>query len=252
MATEFSGAGDPARTMALLWRDRGAPAGRAGLTVDRIVGTAIALADGDGVASLSMRKVADRLGVGAMSLYTYVPGKAELLDLMVDGVLGEAISTPVAGGWRERLTRVAFDNLALYRRHPWLLQVATARPPLGPNVVAKYDHELGALVDTGLSDVEIDALLSAVLAYVNGAAHAAVEAASARRRSGQTDDQWWQAQAPLLARVFDADRYPLAARIGAAAGEAYGAISDPAAAFDFGLQRLLDGIEALVAEREYR
>jgi AcrR family transcriptional regulator len=244
MATDFSGGGDPARTMALLWRDREAPAGRAGLTVERIVETAIALADGDGVASLSMRKVADRLGVGAMSLYTYVPGKAELLDLMVDGVLGEAISAPVAGGWRDRLTRVAFDNLALYRRHPWLLQVATARPPLGPNLVAKYDHELGALVDTGLSDVEIDKLLSAVLAYVNGAAHAAVEAASARRRSGQ-------AQAPLPARVFDADRYPLAARIGAAA-EAYGAVSDPAATFDFGLQRLLDGIEALVAARAHR
>jgi AcrR family transcriptional regulator len=252
MATEFSGGGDPARTMALLWRDRDAPAGRAGLTVDRIVETAIALADAQGVANLSMRKVADRLGVGAMSLYTYVPGKAELLDLMVDAVLGEVPLAPVAGGWRERLTRVAFENLAVYERHPWLLHVATARPPLGPNLVAKYDYELGALIDTGLSDVEVDTLLSAVLAYVNGAAHAAVEASLAERRSGQTDDQWWQAQAPLLEKVFDASRFPLAARIGAAAGEAYGAVSDPAAAFDFGLQRLLDGIEVMVAARANR
>jgi AcrR family transcriptional regulator len=235
--------------MALLWRAPDAPAGRAGLTVDRIVEAAIALADADGVAALSMRRVADRLGVGAMSLYTYVPGKAELIDLMIDTVLGEISLAPVDGGWRARLERVARQNLALYQRHPWVLQVATARPPLGPNLLAKYDHELGALVDSGLSDVEVDTLLSAVLAYVTGAAHAAVEAAQAARHTGQTDDQWWETQQPLLEKVFDPARYPLAGRIGAAAGEAYGAIGDPAASFDFGLQRLLDGIEVLVASR---
>lgn len=253
MAIERSGTGDPVRSMALLWRGtdregREGREGRTGLSVDRIVAAAVELADGDGVTALSMRRVADRLGVGAMSLYTYVPGKGELVDLMIDQVLGELDRPELPGGWRARLDHVAHANLALYRRHPWLLQVNTARPPMGPNLVAKYDYELGALEGTGLSDVEMDTLLTAVLAYVSGAATAAVEAAAAPAQSGMTDEQWWAAQAPLLEKVFDPARFPLAARVGAAAGEAYG-LADPAYAFEFGLQRLLDGIAAFVASR---
>ncbi|GIF78234.1 TetR/AcrR family transcriptional regulator [Asanoa siamensis] len=246
MAVEHSGTGDPARSMALLWRaaDR---EGRTGLSVDRIVAAAIEIADGDGVAALSMRRVAERLGVGAMSLYTYVPGKGELLDLMIDQVLGETDRGDTPGGWRARLEHVARSNLALYRRHPWLLQVGTSRPPMGPNLIAKYDYELGALDGSGLSDIEIDTALTSVLAYVTGAAQAAVEFAQAPDRSGMTDDAWWAVQAPLLEKVFDPVRFPLAARIGAAAGEAYGLI-DTDHAFEFGLQRLLDGIAAFIAD----
>jgi AcrR family transcriptional regulator len=248
MAVEHSGTGDPARSMALLWRaaDR---EGRTGLSVDRIVATAIEIADGDGLPALSMRRVAERLGVGAMSLYTYVPGKGELLDLMIDQVLGEPDRPELPGDWRSRLAHVARSNLALYRRHPWLLQVGTARPPMGPNLIAKYDYELGALEGAGLSDVEMDTALTSVLAYVTGAAQAAVEFAQAPDRSGMTDDAWWEVQAPLLEKVFDPQRFPLAARVGAAAGEAYG-LADPDAAFEFGLQRLLDGIEAFLARRK--
>jgi AcrR family transcriptional regulator len=246
MAVEHSGTGDPARSMALLWRaaDR---EGRTGLSVDKIVATAVEIADGDGITALSMRRVADRLGVGAMSLYTYVPGKGELVDLMIDQVLGET-ERPDLGDtdWRDRLAHVARSNRALYRRHPWLLQVGTARPPMGPNLIAKYDYELGALDGTGLSDVEIDTALTSVLAYVTGASQAAVEAAQAPDRSGMTDEAWWEVQAPLLEKVFDPQRYPLAARVGAAAGETYGLI-DPDHAFEFGLQRLLDGIAAFIA-----
>jgi AcrR family transcriptional regulator len=244
MAIEYTGTGDPARSMALLWRSADRE-GRSGLSVDRIVAAAIEIADGDGIGSLSMRKVADKLGVGAMSLYTYVPGKGELVDLMIDQVLGSIERADLAGAWRARVEHVARANLALYRRHPWLLQVGTARPPMGPNLIAKYDHELGALDGIGLSDVEMDTLLTAVLGYVTGAAQAAVELASAPTRSGMSDDQWWAVQAPLLEKVFDARRYPLAARVGAAAGEAYG-LADPDAAFDFGLQRMLDGIAAYI------
>jgi AcrR family transcriptional regulator len=248
MATEYSGSGDPVRSMALLWRAPEAGTGRAGLSVDRIVATAIGIADTEGIGALSMRKVADKLGVGAMSLYTYVPAKAELVDLMLDTVLAETDRTPVDGGWRPRLEQVARENLALARRHPWVLQMATSRPVLGPNLIAKYDYELGALDGIGLSDLEMDTLLAAVLAYVNGAGHAVVDAEQAAAQTGQTDDQWWDAQAPLLEKVFDAERFPVAARVGRAAGEAYGA-GDPTYAFEFGLQRLLDGIEAVVAAR---
>ncbi|MGH3040249.1 MAG: TetR/AcrR family transcriptional regulator [Gaiellaceae bacterium] len=94
---------------------------------------------------LTMRRVADRLGVGAMSLYRYVPFKAELVDLMVDRVSGQTDRRPVSGGWRARLERIAWENRRLYERHPWLLQVFPGRPPLGPGVLEKYERELSPL-----------------------------------------------------------------------------------------------------------
>src|SRR5688500_7903620 len=100
MTLEMSGAGDPARSLPLLWRTASARAGRSGLSVDRIVSAAIELADTDGIGALSMRRVAERLSVGAMSLYTHVPGKAELIDLMLDTVFGEVPLATVEGDWR--------------------------------------------------------------------------------------------------------------------------------------------------------
>jgi AcrR family transcriptional regulator len=252
MTTEFSGRGDPARSLALLWRtrERSTRGRKAELSVDRIVQAAIEVADAEGLPALSMRRVAERLGVGTMSLYTHVPGKAELLDVMLDTVLGEtARPEELPGGWRARLEQIARENWALFHRHPWMLQIATARPPLGPNVTAKYDYELRAVDGIGLTDVEMDSVLSLVLAHTAGAARSAIEAAQVARQSGESDEQWWEARAPLLDKILDARRFPTAARVGQAAGEEYGAASDPEHAFEFGLQRVLDGIEALVEER---
>lgn len=127
------------RSIELLWGTRG-PRTRGpkpGLTVEGIVAAAIELADADGLESLSMRRVAERLGVGTMSLYRYVPGKAELLDVMVDRVNTETERPgDVAGGWRGRLEQIARENRRLFERHPWLLQVFPGRPPLGPGIIA--------------------------------------------------------------------------------------------------------------------
>jgi len=247
--------------MALLWRTSEPPSrarsGGPALTVDAIVAAAVAIADAAGIEALTMRRVAERLEAAAMSLYTYVPGRAELLDLMVDLVYAETPRPPIGrqavaaadtaqpigeGRWRTALESIARENHALYLRHPWLLQVATGRPVLGPNLIAKYDYELGALDGEGLSDVDMDSILSLVLSFVHGAAREAVEAARVVRRSGLTEQQWWDASAPYLAQVFDPERHPLAARVGAAAGEAHGAAHDPAYAFEFGLARVLDGV----------
>ncbi|QUH03117.1 TetR/AcrR family transcriptional regulator [Saccharopolyspora erythraea] len=251
MATEYSGGGDPARSLALLWRSRqrGGRRGRSDLDADRIVATAIELADAEGIAALSMRRVAERLGVGTMSLYTYVPGKAELLDAMLDAVYGETALSEADGGWRGRLERIARENWALYHRHPWMLQVATGRAVLGPNVIAKYDYELGAVAGLGLSEVEMDSMLSLVLGHVEGAARRSVEAAQTEQRTGVSDEQWWHAHAPLLNQIMDPARFPTAARVGSAAGEAHGSAQDPGHAFEFGLQRILDGIDAFVRAR---
>jgi AcrR family transcriptional regulator len=238
-------AGDPARTLALLWRlPRPARRGpRPRLDLDAVVAEAIALADEEGLGAISMRALAARLGVSAMALYGYVPGKAELLDLMLDALYG-AMERPLwdpATGWRERARTVAEANRALYRAHPWAAAVSTARPPLGPGQMAKYEHELAAFDDAGLGDVERDSALSFLLAFVQGIALAAAGTAEAPG----TDAEWWEQAGPLLARVVDPERYPLAARVGAAAGEAHGSAYDPEHAYAFGLERVLDGLAAL-------
>jgi AcrR family transcriptional regulator len=258
MTTQYAGSGDPARSLALLWRSDlpAARRGRSELGVDAIVRAAVELADADGLAALSMRRVAERLGVGTMSLYTHVPGKAELLDLMLDTAYGElpvseqsVSGGPATGdppGWRDRLAAMARANWALYQRHPWLLQVATSRPPLGPHATAKYERELAAVEGLGLTDVEMDSVVTLVNSYVHGAARGAVDAAEAARRTGVSDEQWWSAHAPLLARVLDPRRFPVATRVGAAVGDQFQTAYQPDHAFEFGLARVLDGVSALL------
>lgn len=249
---EYSGKGDPARSLALLWRtsERVSRKGKPDLSVDRIVRAAIEVADTEGLQALSMRRVAERLGVGTMSLYTYVPGKPELLDVMLDTVYGEtARPEDVPGGWRARLELIARENWALYQRHPWLLQVATSRPVLGPNVTAKYDYELQAVDGIGLTDVEMDSVITLITGFVHGTARGAVEAAQAESQTGMSDEQWWAAHAPFFSRIADPNRFPTAARVGQAAGEALGAAYSADHAFEFGLQRVLDGIQALIDTR---
>ena len=225
--TEYAGSGE--RSLELLWRTSQQPTRgpKPKLDLDQIVRVAIELADEDGLAPLSMRKVAERLGVGTMSLYTYVPGKAELLDLMVDASVGP--SEVVDGGWRERLERIARESWDRYHRHPWLLEITMVRPVLGPNVTARYDHELQAVDGIGLTDVEMDAVITLVAGHVEGAARRALEAALAERRTGMSDLEWWEARAPFLERVFEPERFPTAARVGAAAGEAHNAAYAPRA-----------------------
>lgn len=248
--TEYSGTGDPARSIALLWRtsERTSRKGKPDLSVDRIAQAAIALVDAQGLPALSMRRVAEQLGVGTMSLYTYIPGKAELIDVMLDTVYGEtARPESVDGGWRGRLEQVARENWTLAMRHPWMLQIVTVRPVLGPQQTEKYEYELQALEGIGLTDVEMDAALTVVLGHVNTSALGALSAAEVMKRTGMTDDEWWTQSAPLLDRLMPADseaRYPLASRVGQAAGG-----YDPEQAFEFGLRAILDGIEALVGAR---
>ena len=258
MATEFTGTGDPARSMALLWRQPGAPSARRGpkpsLDVDGIVGAAVRLADAEGLAAVSMRRIAADLGVAAMSLYTHVPGKGELVDLMLDAVLGELYPDEhavTAGGWRARLTAMARTNWDFFLRHPWALHVATGRPPLGPGLMRKYELELRAVDGLGLPELQMDLLVTLINGFVRGTAGGVQEKADAERLTGITEDQWWAATEPYVAQVFDPERYPTAARVGPVAGEEVGAY-DPERSFEFGLERLLDGVGVLIREAAER
>jgi AcrR family transcriptional regulator len=245
-----SGAGDPARTLQLLWRDPAAVprhGPRQRLSIDAVVDAATELADAEGLDAVTMRRVAGALGVVPMTMYTYVPGKAELLDLMLDAAYARMPRTDTSGQpWRQRVTAVAAENRDLFAAHPWAAAVSTARPPLGPGQMAKYEHELSAFDGLGLDDVAVDDCLAYLLSFVQASARAAAEAGQTERDSAMDDEQWWAANAPLLARVFDADAYPTAARIGAAAGAAHGSAYHPGHAYEFGLQRVLDGLAALI------
>jgi AcrR family transcriptional regulator len=222
------------------------------LSIDQIVEAAIVVADAEGLTAVTMRRVARALGVVPMTLYTYVPGKAELLDLMLDalysqmGQAGAEASDVAAGPWRQRLEAIARANRTLFKAHPWAAAISTVRPPLGPGLMGKYERELRALDGLGLSDVEMDAALTFLLSFVRSCALAEAEARAAMRESGEDDRQWWEANAPLLARVLDAAVYPIAARVGAVVGAAHGAAYSPDHAFEFGLQRVLDGLGALI------
>ncbi|WP_018685080.1 TetR/AcrR family transcriptional regulator [Actinokineospora enzanensis] len=250
---DHTGGGDPKRSLMLLWRRQNQTPvrnGRRDLSVDRIVLAAIEVADGEGLGALSMRRVADKLNVGTMSLYTYVPGKAELIDLMLDTVYAEtARPEPAEDGWRERLARVARENWALYHRHPWMLGVGVSRPPLGPNVMAKYDYELGTVAGIGLSEVEMDTVLNLVIGHAETSARRALETGATEGATGISDEQWWQARGPVLSTLMDPGSYPLAASVSAAVTEAAGGAPDPARTFEFGLARILDGVAALIASR---
>ena len=256
MPVQRSGAGDPARTLQLLWRDPAAVprhGPRQGLSIDAVVDAATELADAEGLDAVTMRRVAQELGVVPMTLYTYVPGKAELLDLMLDAAYARMTRTDSSGRpWRQRLAAVAAENWDLYEAHPWAAAVSTVRPPLGPGQMAKYEHELSAFSGLGLDDVTVDDCLTCLLTFVQASARAAADARAGQRDSAMDDEQWWAANAPLLARVFDERAYPTAARVGAAAGAAHGSAYNPGHAYDFGLQRVLDGLAALIDGRAPR
>jgi AcrR family transcriptional regulator len=249
----YGGRGDPVRSMELLWGTGPAPKSRGpkqGLTVERIVQAGIAIADAEGLAAVSMRRVADRLGVGTMSLYTYVPSKAELVDVMFDRAVGGVDRPEIDGDWRAKVTAIAWADWDLYLRHPWLLQVmAMARPPLGPASITSYDYNLRAVDGIGLTELEMDSVVSMIGVYVQGSARAAAEATTSLHDTGQTDAEWWSAYSPLLEKVFDPEKYPVAARVGEVAGETYQSAYDAKHGFEFGLARILDGIAALINAR---
>ncbi len=245
---------DAAQRLALLWSSQTKP-GRSGLTLKAIVMAAITLADVEGIEALSMRRVAERLDVGTMSLYTHVPGKGELIDLMLDTVYGELYTrveepSQQPGDWQDALRFIAKQNWDLYHRHPWMLQSTPARPVLGPHVSLKYEAELRPLDGLGLSDVEMDAALTLLLTHVEGCARAQAALERTQQDTGLTDVEWWVIQAPLMEKVVDPNRFPVATRVGTAAGEEYQGASNPEYAFRFGIDRILAGIADLVQAKK--
>ncbi|MFJ4962797.1 Tetracycline repressor protein class E [Streptomyces sp. ADI96-02] len=243
-----TGSGDIARSLELLWGtgERPARGPRPGLTLDRIVTVAIAVADAEGLTALSMRRLSTELGTGTMSLYRYVPGKAELLDLMLDRVLGEPLTgdaDPVPDDWRAAVETMARSYLANLRAHPWLLKINQARTVLGPSALRGLELALTGLRSMGLRDPELVGVIITVNSFVEGLARTQSDAAEAVRQTGLSDEEFWARQQPYLERAMLSGAYP---RMAGMAEDTFSAAFDH---FEFGLQRLVAGFEALVAER---
>ena len=247
---ESTGGSDFRISLKLLWgtKERAPRGPKPTLTVPQIVEQAIAIADAEGIDNVSMRRVAERLGVGAMSLYRYVPSKAELLDLMLDTIHGEhANATPPADSepWRTRLEWHARQSRAVIQRHPWMLQVRLGqRPPLGPNIMAVFNAYLGAVKDIGLTPPETIAVTEVVSNYVQGATRAVVEAVQTEQESGISDEEWWTERNEFWEQYFDQARFPHITLMWETGG-----YDEPVDQFEFGLQRVLDGVEAMLAGR---
>ncbi|PXY21093.1 TetR/AcrR family transcriptional regulator C-terminal domain-containing protein [Prauserella muralis] len=261
MAVERSGGGHPERTMALLWRAHAEPAGtdrtprgrKPRLSVDAIVRAAIAVADTEGLPAMSMSRVADELGSGTMSLYTYLPGKAELIDLMVDQVLLECAlpgpDEPRTGDWRQQVELYAHRAREVHRRHPWLWQVSLVRPPLGPGVLAVHEYLLSALSGAGLSARQLVDAAGAVATFVDAAARREAESDQAEQVTGESHEAWWAARESYWDRFFDERAHPAMARVRREGGYERAATESNADLFAFGLASLLDGIERGVTRR---
>ncbi|WP_205699074.1 TetR/AcrR family transcriptional regulator [Conexibacter sp. SYSU D00693] len=248
------GRGDPQRSLELLWRHHRAGDGRPSrgpkpaLSVDRIVEAAVAIADADGLEAVSMRRIAEELGAGTMSLYRHVPGKAELLELMLDHVIGEAPNPgPEVVGWRDRLAFCARAAREHHRRHPWTLNVTMSRPPLGPNLMRSVESLMDAAAGTGLPAKEWIVITQLVGSFVGGWSRYELGEVAATQATGQDDEAWWGARMTFWETYFVPEDHPTITR----AWES-GAMEEVVDEFEFGLACLLDGLAARIAAHEAR
>ncbi|MEV5568526.1 TetR/AcrR family transcriptional regulator C-terminal domain-containing protein [Spirillospora sp. NPDC052269] len=227
----------------LVWtKERREPRRRAP-SVERFVTRAVAIADAEGVDAVSMRRVAKDLGSGTASLYRYIAGRDELLDLMIDAVQGEDVPPEPSGDWRADLGVHARRMRAGLLRHPWLGTELTGRPALGPNSLRWYDAILAA-AGTLTPDATLAALaVDTVTAYVLGAVGAENAELQASRRTGMTKDEWRASVGPYIREVVDGGEYPHFARRVVEAGDLPAERS-----FELGLACVLDGLAVRLRE----
>jgi AcrR family transcriptional regulator len=209
----------------------------------RIAAVAIELADGEGFEAVSMRRVAQELGAGTMTLYHYVANKDELVTLMVDAVMGELLIPPreLPSGWRPAMAAIAKRSREALRRHRWMLdRLGDGRP--GPNGMRHFEQSLEAMADAGISSRAMFEAIVLVDEYVFGFAIREAQEAAEHERD------WAPGVREFFQRELESGEFP---RLGELLGtDADGAVERVAEVFfeegrfERGLERLLDGIEA--------
>lgn len=236
---------DEFKLIGLLWRDSPASP-RSGISTRRITTLAVQLADREGLDAVTIRRLAEQAGVTPMALYPHIGGRAELVELMLDRVAGatyETVAIPESTDWRARIAAIAEANWASCQAHPWITDLATGRSVPGPGASTKYEAELRALDGIGLTDIEMEHTLTALLSLVQGTARAALAAQGSRQPGEDHDTDWWSNIEPALtAAIGDQARFPTASRVSRALGEETGKANDPEGAFRRGVGLFLDGI----------
>ncbi|ADD41164.1 TetR/AcrR family transcriptional regulator [Stackebrandtia nassauensis] len=232
------------RILRLLWDSPDRPPSKRGpkpkLELDQIVRTAIDIADTDGLAGISMQRVADQLDVAVGSLYTYVPGKPALLAAMLDTAVGwSTLPHELPGDWRQQFEAWAREDWEDYRQHPWIIELATTAPIVpGPNMMNWMESALQVLAPTTLSAADKMAVVNAVDVYVRGTAREAHAAARQPAPGTKEARDEFVGSRPLF------ERFPNIANVMAVDPTLFTTVNS-----EFGLQRLLDGIELFIASQ---
>ncbi len=215
---------------------------------DQIAAAALRIADAEGFDAVSMRRVAQELGAGTMTLYHYVRSKDELITLMVDAVMGELLvpEAELTEGWRTALTQIALHTREGFRRHRWTLdRLGDGRP--GPNGIRHFEQSLQAVAGLEISRNEKFELIALIDDYAFGFALREAQEMAEHERG------WPQEVSDFLQRELDSGRYPLVSEyLGPdveAANELVNELIRSEGRFDRGLARLLDGVEIELERR---
>jgi AcrR family transcriptional regulator len=237
------------RRSELLWGDRSQPTRgpKPGMTPDDVVQAAMQLADEDGLAAVTMSAVAARLGFTTMAVYRYFPSKETLLDAIVDAGMGSPPrpTTPRAP-WREEVAEWARAKRAMLCARPWLAELPFVAAPHGPNWLGWLEAVLDPLSSTGLSAPDLGEVLSVIDGYTRGASDTAVSLARARAR-GTSAQEWAAAVGADLGRAIGDPRFPKFAALLTTPSDGRPRTMDES--FEFGLARVLDGIQLYVEPR---
>lgn len=228
-------------SMELAWglRERRTRGPRRGLDLGRIVHAGIEIAVADGIGAVSMGRVATAVGVSTMALYRYVAAKDDLLELMVDTALGAPPPPRDGETWRDGLLRWATGVRDSYRRNPWALRVPISTPPLGPNNIRWLEDALRSLRGTTLTPQQKLSSVVVLSGFVRSE-ELLLQDVLAGQKAGEPPDHYRVA----LSKLIDERDFPNVSEILVS-----GALDDDEGLdgeFDFGVGRILDGIQALM------
>ncbi|MEO3793401.1 TetR/AcrR family transcriptional regulator [Nonomuraea sp. B10E15] len=225
--------------------ERSGPGRRPGYSREQITQTAVRLADAEGMEAATMRRIAQELGTGAMSLYRYLPRRDDLFDLMIDMAMSEVeLSDGPSGDWRSDLTLLARQIRATSLRHPWLVGLLTSRPTLGPNLLRVHEYALGAFDGFGLDIDDITGYVGMLDDYVHSATRRELGWLEEARRTGLDPERWKQDyMGPYVRQIVESGTFPLFNRSVLDSRTAHLA---PVERFRHGLDRILDAIAALI------
>lgn len=218
-------------------------ADHATLTRDRVVATAIAIADTEGIDAVSMRRVATDLDAATMTLYNHVRNKDELVILMLDAAYAELdLPEPPPRGWRAQLEQLARAQWDLCRRHTWLARhLSLTRPQPLPNAFQLTERALRALAGCGLDPTATLYTYLTLINYVRGTAINLETEAADMQDTGLTADEWMDTQEDTFAEILGPAAMPaFATLLNSFGGEGFDFTVDTL--FEFGLRLLLDGI----------